>query len=276
MRFLILVTTVFFSAAIFAEQEPDTITLKVPPKEMAKWYKPANKRQVWLHTMFRLRREMQAMAMYAEKAQQKDLEKWAGKFSKDYKSIAEMIPQWQSYLYLDKLKKLEKSVNERDYVSISAILKKIGKSCMSCHDDYQTVTTLLYRTSDFNNQSLSIKGQQEKIDYDDMMGQLSDSVNLINIAIKDGYFADAQSAVSPLKQQLGVLADNCVACHGKDNVPVERIMSASNELLPELEVHLQNKEQKQAGRKLGEFAVKVCARCHSIHRLTSDLKNQLE
>ena len=84
MRFLIMMAIMAFSVTALAEQITDTITLKVPPKEMGKWYKPANKRQVWLHTMFRLRREMQAMAMYADKAQQADLEKWANKFSEDY------------------------------------------------------------------------------------------------------------------------------------------------------------------------------------------------
>ncbi len=42
------------------------VSLKLPLTSLEKWYKPANKRQVWLHTMFRLRREMQAIADYAE------------------------------------------------------------------------------------------------------------------------------------------------------------------------------------------------------------------
>ena len=42
-------------------------SLDEPPASLEKWYKPANERQVWLHTMFRLRREMQAISEYAEK-----------------------------------------------------------------------------------------------------------------------------------------------------------------------------------------------------------------
>ena len=42
------------------------VSLKKPPASLEQWYKPANKRQVWLHTMFRLRREMQAIAEYAK------------------------------------------------------------------------------------------------------------------------------------------------------------------------------------------------------------------
>ena len=274
-KLFMILFALLVSGALYAEKSTgQTIVLKKPPEILAKWYKPANKRQVWLHTMFRLRREMLAMSMYAQKQQQADLEKWTEKFAKDYKSIAEMVPQWQDYLYLDKLNSLQQSVEKQDYPGIAVLLKKIGKSCMHCHDDYQTVATLLYRTADFNKQS--ILKTEGTISYDDMMSQLSDSVNRINIAIKDEYFDDAKSAIAPLKLQLQTLADNCNSCHGKDSAPVQRIMGASQELLPELEEYLQQKDRKKAGKKLGIFAVNVCARCHSIHRLTSDLKNQLE
>lgn len=278
MKFImILLLMLSFSATCAAdERTEDTITLKVPPKILAQWYKPANKRQVWLHTMFRLRREVQAMAMYAQQGRQADLEKWSNKFAKDYKSIAKMVPQWQNYLYLDKLEELEKLVKSRDYSGISLILKKIGKSCMHCHDDYQTVATLLYRSADFNEQMVMSEKSKGSIGYDEMMSQLSNSVNRINIAIKDGYFDEAQEEIPLLEQQLHDLSANCSNCHEKDLAPVERIFGASHELLPELKNHLNQKEQSMSGRKLGEFAVKVCARCHSIHRLTSDLKNQLE
>ena len=252
--------------------KPATITLKKPPEILAKWYKPANKRQVWLHTMFRLRREILAMNDYSAKSQQAGLEKWSQKFIKDYQSIAEMVPQWEEFLYLDKLTELESAVKSKQYSSISTILKKISKSCMHCHDDYQTVATLMFRSPDFNNKIISEGFSGEKISYDDIMVQLSDSVNRINIAIKDGYYSEANELIEPLEQQLEHLSTSCGDCHQEDEVPVKRIMDASNELLPELAEQLELKEQRKSGGKLGEFAVKVCAKCHSIHRLSSDLK----
>ncbi len=264
------------SWTVSANAADDTIILKKPPVELAQWYKPANKRQVWLHTMFRLRREILAMNDYAEKSQQAELEKWSKKFAKDYKSIAEMMPQWEEYLYLDKLKNLQEAVNNQDYSSISTKLKKISKSCMHCHDDYQTVATLLFRTPDFSEQTVKDSHSGESVGYHDSMGKLSDSINRINIAIKDGYFSDAHKAIAPLEQQLNDLSNSCSNCHKKDEVPVERIMGASRLLLPELAEKIKMNDKKQSGRKLGEFAVMVCARCHSVHRLTSDLRSELE
>ena len=258
--------------SVIAADAKQTITLKKPPEILAKWYKPANKRQVWLHTMFRLRREILAMNDYLQKGQQAELEKWSQKFIKDYKSIAEMVPQWEEFLYLDKLDKLNLAVKNREYSSISPILKKISKSCMHCHDDYQTVATLMFRSPNFNDRIISEGFSGEKIAYDDIMKELSDSVNRINIAIKDGYYSDAQQLIEPLEQQLEHLSTSCGDCHQEDEVPVKRIMNASNLLLPELAEQLELKEQRKSGGKLGEFAVKVCAKCHSIHRLSSDLK----
>ncbi|MCN4145172.1 MAG: cytochrome c3 family protein [Thiohalomonas sp.] len=275
LMILMTVKMVFCSTLAFSDSQSarnDTITLKKPPEVLAKWYKPANKRQVWLHTMSRLRREILAMNDYSQQKKQAELEKWSQKFIKDYKSIAEMVPQWEKFLYLDKLSHLENAVKQREYSSIAPILKKISKSCMHCHDDYQTVATLMFRSLDFNNKVIAEGFSGEKISYNDIMKQLSDLVNRINIAIKDAYFSTANEIIEPLEQQLEHLSSSCGDCHQDDEVPVERIMSASASLLPELAEQLELKEQKQSGRKLGEFALKVCAKCHSIHKLSSDLK----
>ena len=76
--FFCFISLIFFSSNIQASDTStnNTITLKLPPKSLSQWYKPENKRQVWLHTMFRLRREMLAMQDYSAVKQDKDLQKW--------------------------------------------------------------------------------------------------------------------------------------------------------------------------------------------------------
>lgn len=265
-----MISLYFWSTPSFSQT--DTIILKKPPKSLAQWYKPENKRQVWLHTMFRLRREMLAMSDYSQKKMPDDLEKWSQKFIKDYKSLAKMVPQWQDYLLLNQLNELQKNVENHNYSAIKPTLKHLSKSCMNCHDDFQTVATLLYRSPNFYDRNISEGFSGEEMAYDDNMMHLSTSVNRINIAIKDGYFDIAGQQIEPLEQHLEHLATSCSDCHQEDEVPVKRIMNASQSLLTELAEQLRLKEQKQSGRKLGEFAVKVCAKCHSIHKLPSDLQ----
>jgi hypothetical protein len=54
------------------------------------------------------------------------------------------------------------------------------------------------------------------------------------------------------------------------------MINTTQVLLSELTDQLELHNKKSAGQKLGEFAVKVCARCHAIHRLPSNLKSILE
>ena len=51
----ISVLMLLLSQHVQAENEKGLV---LPPESLAQWYKPANKRQVWLHTLFRLRREI--------------------------------------------------------------------------------------------------------------------------------------------------------------------------------------------------------------------------
>ncbi|RTZ78471.1 MAG: hypothetical protein DSZ01_05335, partial [Gammaproteobacteria bacterium] len=62
-----------------AAAQPDdsrSITLNLPPESLGQWYRPVAKRDVWLHTMFALRREMQAVAEYSALGDSRRLGQW--------------------------------------------------------------------------------------------------------------------------------------------------------------------------------------------------------
>jgi hypothetical protein len=75
--FIILQAIILLVAAGLVYKHQDKVKLvKAAPIELAKWYKPENKRQVWLHNMFKLRREMQAVAFYAQNKDAEHLQQW--------------------------------------------------------------------------------------------------------------------------------------------------------------------------------------------------------
>ena len=80
-----------FSGAVYIHKDK-VILLGKPPQSLAKWYKPENKRQVWLHNMFKLRREMQAVRFYADRKDGKGLEGWVSDLGRHYLEIGEMVP----------------------------------------------------------------------------------------------------------------------------------------------------------------------------------------
>ncbi len=251
-------------------------SVPLPPKAIAQWYKPQNKRQVWLHNMFKLRRELQAVSEYLAIGNTELLQKWMGRFAKHYRQIGEMVPEWQDELELGWLSRLESAVVEGDAESAARAVKRLKRSCGGCHKEYQAVTALLYRTPDFS--SIAVKTDVGKVDYPQYMGQLSTLVNRIKIASEDLQKQVALESVQQLRSQLHELTPSCQQCHREDDPkPVERILGEDiKDALLRLEAHIEDGNVKQTGRALGGVAVSVCARCHSVHRTVSAARTMIK
>ena len=241
------------------------VILKKPPASLAQWYKPENKRQVWLHNMFKLRREMQAAQHYADQNDAQHLEKWVARFSEHYLKIGEMVPEWKKKLNMEAVSDLQSSAREKRFPGVTHALDEINKSCKSCHTDFRTITASIYRAPDFSpikiDSSNTFKAHMEK---------LTKQVNQIKIASEDGMKGVAAASLSDLKKGIHALGKTCVACHEKDTreYPNESI----SKTISSLEKSLQTGTLKDQGRDLGTLAVLACARCHGTHRIAYDIR----
>lgn len=252
-------------AGIVYIHKDQVILVKNPPPSLAQWYKPENKRQLWLHNMFKLRREMQAVHFYAQNNDGKHLEKWVTRLSNHYQKIAEMVPEWGKKLDLEAISSLKKSAKAKRYQGVSLALDDLDKSCQSCHADYRIVVAAMYRAPDFA--SLEINPSTPFIRH---MKKLSAEVNQIKIASEDGMGAIALASLSNLKKSINMLGEICVNCHKGDAklYPGDVISKTINTL----EQSLKTGTLKEQGRALGTLAVLACARCHGTHRLAYDAR----
>jgi cytochrome c556 len=252
------------AGTVYMHKDRVTI-LKKPPASLAQWYKPENKRQVWLHNMFKLRREIQAIQYYADNNDAEHLEKWIAQFSEHYLKIGEMVPQWKKKLDVKAVSGLQNSARENHSKDISQMLDEINNSCKSCHADYRAITASMYRAPDFSpvkiNASITFKAHMKK---------LVKQVNQIKIASEDGLKDAAISSLSDLKKGIHVLGETCIICHEKDTrkYPNDSISKA----LSNLEQSLETGTLKDQGRNLGTLAVLACARCHGTHRIAYDIR----
>lgn len=251
------------------------VSLKQPPNSLEQWYKPANKRQVWLHTMFRLRREMQAITEYAKQNNQPAMQKWIERLDKDYNKIAEMVPEWEGQVKPKLLPELEMFAEKGDMVRVGKTLEMIERTCDDCHTYFQPLVTATYRSPHYDDIKLKgIDGKEHS--FDDNMEALSASVNRILIALDDGQKPEALQARQALLEQLQNLGESCNSCHKDDAYPRERILGkATEERLATLQVSISEGRVEDSQKLMGEFAVTVCARCHNTHRIVSDLRNAL-
>jgi cytochrome c556 len=273
--FIHLIVCVLISSRATTLCAEPSVTLRYPPASLEQWYKPANKRQVWLHTMFSLRREMQAIAEYAKTSDQAAMEKWIERLDKDYNKIAEMVPEWQEEIKPRLLQELAMFAKKGDSYRLGKTLKMIERTCDDCHTYYQPLVTAIYRSPHYEN--IRLKDDDGKLqNFDDSMKQLSASVNRVLIALEDGQNPIAQQASKTLAGQLHRLGDSCNSCHKEDDYPRNRILGKeTGQLFDKLQANISEGRVKDSQKLMGEIAVAVCARCHNIHRIVYDLRNAL-
>ncbi len=249
--------------------------LAVPPASIGQWYKPQNDRQVWLHTMFNLRREMQAVAEYAAAGEPALMRQWTERFSGDYLKIAEMVPEWKDEVDYGWLKQLRSAAEAGDSEGVVRALGKIEQGCNACHREFQAVTAILYRTPDFSTLSITSTADGTTAEYGDVMEELSTLVNRIKISLDDDRQAQALDALGQLRHRLEDLGGSCSNCH-KDPAPRERYLGQlTRDALQELERGVKQGDKKLAGRALGSAAVYACARCHAVHRSSYAMRKKL-
>jgi len=242
----------------------DKVSLhKTPPASLAKWYMPENKRQEWLHNMFKLRREIQAVKLYSTSNEDELLDKWTAQLSKHYLKISEMVPEWNKKLDIEALTRLQVSVKDRDKQSMLLALDDLDASCDSCHRDYRITVATMYRAPDFSSVKLS-----QSTEYKKHMQALIRQLNQVKIASEDDKRDVALYSLSELKHGIKLQGETCVQCHKKDTRVYPDVKMIKT--IASLEQSLVTGTHKEQGKALGSLAVQACARCHSTHRIAYD------
>ena len=267
----LLLAGLTLAACVASAQSQGAFIPVLPESSLAKWYKPVNDRQVWLHTMFSLRRELQAVEHYAEQRDQTLLAKWTGRLADHYREIGDMVPEWKEELEPEILTDLEVAVAAGDFPAAGQAARRLEHNCDGCHSDYRALAAARFRAPDFSTLRVD-DGQGGSRDHDEHMELMSTTLNEIKIASEDDRWDAAKEAETRLRSQLLQLGTSCESCH-RDEAPRERILGAEPQAgLDALKQALEAKSVKDAGRYLGETAVNVCARCHGVHRTLYDLR----
>lgn len=250
-------------------------TLPLPPDSLAQWYPPANQRQVWLHTMFSLRRSMQAVGEYNALGDSKLAARWAERFAQDYKRLAAMVPEWQDEIEEAQADRLVAAARQGDSDGMTRALQRLGTTCRSCHNENRAIVTLVYRMPDYRDITVENSDTMEELPYPQHMERLGTLMNRVKIAQEDGRHGVAQTAGRSFIAGVKDLSNSCGACH-KDEAPRERIFGpAIQQALTTLDKELQQNNRKGTDEALGTLGAYACGRCHSIHKNSAELRRAL-
>ena len=259
----ILIILLSNSTLFASEHEPSFENLPISLKQ---WYKPVNKRNVWQHNMFKLRRELQAVEEYMAEGDLPHTEKWALELVKHYKKIVDMVPEWKDELELEWAEKLQASAKQGDFKLLKKSIKKLKTSCKGCHSDYRAQVAAIYRAPNFSK--IQISWGDDKINYRAFMKILMRDVNRIKISTADNNISKAKKSLKAVRKGIMVLRSSCDNCHKGDEAKNYYLGDKTSDLLDKLDAAI---ETGKSGRALGEFAVQACAHCHGSHRIVYDL-----
>ncbi|MBF0369127.1 MAG: cytochrome c [Magnetococcales bacterium] len=260
-----------------AGSTPQTATIELPPASLAAWYKPQNKRQVWLHTMFRLGQSFQAVRDSAEGGDGEALNRWAGIFTETYGKLTQMVPEWAEEVDGEAATALSAAASQGDVKGVKSALRKLGHTCRSCHGQYKLGVVALLRAPDFSGVEIPGSPGEMAEDYHGSMKILRRDLARLKTAREDGQMAAARTHVDQLKERLMRMAKSCSACH-RGEEPQARILGEHTfQVMDQLKAALvAPHDPTKSGRLLGEFGYTVCGRCHSIHRSASAIRHLLQ
>lgn len=190
------------------------------------------------------------------------------------RNVSEMVPEWDDELDLETLGRLERAAEEGDFQETAAAAKRLGRTCRSCHNEFRALVAAHYRGPRFEGLQVT-DGSGVDQDYGDHMKGLSRTLNRVKIASEDERWNVADQSLTALRTELDRLGETCSVCH-EEEAPRERILGTeAQSSLDEIAAGVSAREPKRVGRYLGQAAVQVCARCHGVHRIVSDLTDHL-
>jgi len=249
----------------------EEITLSRPPASLAQWYKPASKRHLWLHNMFKLRRELQAVKTYSLANDQAHTKKWADLLVGHYRKIKDMVPEWEDELDIASADRLTAAAAAGDFAAVTKSLKKLVHSCNSCHREYRAVAAALYRTPDYSKLRVTPANTEASVSFRDYMVHLQELVNGVVIDMQDDNMQAAGTTAKQLEQDLQQLRPSCNSCHTNKAAVDYYLGETTRSSMEKLSDALKSGDKKLAGRAIGETALNACAHCHEIHRALYDL-----
>ncbi len=271
---LLIAITCILSLSWQTNSVSEEISLSLPPSSLGQWYKPAGKRHIWLHNMFKLRREIQAVKTHSMAKDQPLTQKWANALADHYRKIEDMVPEWEDELDLAAADKLIAAASAGNFAIVDKSLKKLSRSCNSCHREYRAVAVALYRTPDYSK--VKVTHADKTSAFRDYMVYLQELVNAVVINVQDDNMQAAIDTVEQLERGLERLRPSCNSCHQNETAVEYYLGEATRSSMQKLSSALHAGDKKLAGRAIGETALNACAHCHGVHRALYDLAKSIK
>jgi cytochrome c556 len=186
------------------------------------------------------------------------------KFKAEYKSVAELVPEWKTRFPLAPVEELEAALKTTDQGKIVSAAQKIGEACTACHIETMARVQHKYDWPDFSAIRVKDPLIGDSVDFQQFMLALDVSYAAIRTDLGQGQAANAQKQYQGFKARFEAMADACGDCHGQDERKYY-VDESVRRLVEDLGKAVAEPSPEKAGKLLVSIGIESCRTCHLIH-----------
>jgi cytochrome c556 len=257
---VVLIMAIFGLEAMLLNQgnKPDTKN-NLPPS-LDQYYN--TQPPEYLIKKFELGESLMGVIMNSQQGDLVNAKKSFIAFSKEYKDIADMVPEWRKYYDPKTVENLGAALDSRNASAVLGAAGGVAENCAKCHTENMPAVWNRYNWKNFNNVMISTPEGQlpwaaAKMKY------LVIGFDGIGVNIKKGDQAAAQQSFNLFKSMFSNLTAACSSCHISERryYVSEDIQTMVNDM----GANITSGNLSKADRIREIIGMESCYRCHVLH-----------
>lgn len=252
-----------------------TVKLKIPPKELDKYYPPNSEQLVFLYNMYGLSIAFTGIFVNIKEGDWDNAKKWAIELKEGYLKIGQMVPKWDKGLRKKEIEALVKAVEEKNTSKVQKYAQIIGKTCSGCHARYQLPAKIKYHYPSFDLVSLEDPVSGMEYNIHDYMKKMTNDYKLTKIYTTEGDFKKASKSAKNFAKRFMAISQSCSECHTNKIVEDVYFGKHTQENIRKLKKAVMAKDSKTVFKTLGKIGG-ICYKCHNVHEIPAMLKEKFE
>ncbi len=255
----------------------DKVVLKKPPESLKKYYPPASKNFEFLSNMHSMSTSFYGINLNINEGNWNKALEWAEKLKETYVKTSEMVPEWKDYFKPKLANDLIKAVKSKNVDRVLEASKKLGQTCVKCHQDNEMAVKLVYHFPSFETIKLEDPVEFTELGTGKYMEEMTNSMKALRIYLMQNEPEKVQEAGTNFVERARGLRTMCSKCHTNklsEEVIVGKELETALARIEEL-ISMEKPNRDEIFKALGKVGMS-CTKCHNVHLIPSKVQGAFE
>lgn len=230
------------------------------PSSLDQYYK--TQPPEYLIKKWELAESAQGIIMYFQQGDLVNAKKSFTAFSKEYKDIADMVPEWRKYYDPKPVENLGTALDSGNASAISGAVGGVAENCNKCHTEYMPAVWNHYNWKNFNDVMISTPEGQlpwtaAKFKY------LVIGFDGIGLNIEKRDQTGAQQSFNLFRSMFSNMTAACNSCHATE--PRYYVSEDIQAMISDMGADIASGNLSRAEEIRQTIGMESCYRCHVLH-----------